>query len=110
MEWIEKLDGNVIVSDTDGVIVYMNEKATKQYVKEGDESLIGKKLQDCHNENSNRIIREIAETGKNNIYTIEKNGQKKMIFQSPWYIDGNFRGIIELSLEIPFEMPHYKRD
>jgi hypothetical protein len=27
MEWIDKLDGNVIVSDAQGTIIYMNEKA-----------------------------------------------------------------------------------
>ena len=44
-----------------------------------------------------------------NVYTIEKNGVKKMIFQSPWYKDGIYAGFVELSLEIPFEMPHFIR-
>ncbi|MHC1708648.1 MAG: PAS sensor protein [Bacteroidales bacterium] len=110
MEWIEKLDGNVIVSGKNGVIVYMNEKAINQYVKDGEESLIGKNLMDCHNEFSQKKIREIMDTGRNNIYTIEKKGKKKLIFQTPWFVDGVFSGIVELSLEIPFEMPHFVRD
>ena len=36
MEWIEKLDGNVIVSDADGKIIYMNEKALAAYEKDGE--------------------------------------------------------------------------
>ena len=28
----------------------------------------------------------------------------------PWYDNGEFGGYIELSMEIPFEMPHYIRE
>ena len=67
-------------------------------------------LMDCHNEDSRMKIREIMTTHQKNVYTIEKRGRKKIIYQAPW-MDGNvFKGIVELSLEIPFEMPHYKRD
>lgn len=110
MEWIEKLDGNVIVSDQEGFIIYMNEKALNQYVKDGEESILGKNLKECHKEASNQKIREIIETKKNNVYTIEKNGVKKIVHQSPWFVNGEFRGIVEFSLEIPFEMPHYIRE
>jgi transcriptional regulator with PAS, ATPase and Fis domain len=48
MEWIEKLDGNVIVSDAEGTIIYLNEKALSKYEKEGGKNLIGKNLMDCH--------------------------------------------------------------
>ncbi len=34
---------------------------------------------------------------------------KKMIFQTPWYKNGTYAGFMELSLEIPFEMPHFVR-
>jgi hypothetical protein len=43
---------------------------------------------DCHNENSRRIIREIMETHKKNVYSIEKRGRKKLICQTPW-MDGD---------------------
>ena len=110
MEWIEKLDGNVIVSDAEGTIIYMNEKAISNYEKEGGRNLIGKNLMDCHNETSKQKILEIMKTHKNNVYTIEKKGKKKIIYQSPWFSNGEFRGIIEFSLEIPFDMSHYLRD
>lgn len=109
MEWIEKLDGNVIVSDTDGKIIYMNEKAVLSYAKDGGSELIGRDLLECHSDVSKQKIMEIMATGKNNIYTIEKNGVKKLIYQSPWFSNGEFRGIIEFSLVIPAEMPHYIR-
>jgi hypothetical protein len=49
------------------------------------------------------------ETGETNVYTIEKNGVMKLIYQAPWYRDGARMGIVELSLEIPFDLPHFLR-
>ena len=45
-----------------------------------------------------------------NVYTIEKGGKKKLIYQTPWYKDGQYAGFVELSLVIPAEMPHFIRD
>ena len=109
MEWIEKLDGNVIVSDAEGKIIYMNEKALLHYEKDGGINLIGKDLLECHNESSRRKIMEIMTSGQKNVYTIEKKGKKKIIYQSPWFLNSEFRGIVEFSLEIPNEMPHFIR-
>jgi len=109
MEWIEKLDGNVIVSDAHGKIIYMNEKAIAHYEKDGGINLIGRDLLECHSEDSRKKILEIMRTGNKNIYTIEKMGKKKIVYQSPWFRDGEFRGIIEFSLGIPAEMPHFIR-
>ncbi|MDP3435243.1 MAG: hypothetical protein Q8T04_20070 [Bacteroidota bacterium] len=44
-----------------------------------------------------------------NSYTTEKNGIRKMIHQTPWIEDGEFKGLIEISFEVPMELPHYKR-
>ena len=109
MEWIEKLDGNVIVSDAAGKIIYMNERALSAYEKDGGRDLIGRDLLECHSETSRKKIMEIMATGEKNVYTIEKKGKKKIIYQSPWFVEGHFRGIVEFSLEIPFEMAHYVR-
>jgi transcriptional regulator with PAS, ATPase and Fis domain len=109
MEFIEKLDGNVIVSDADCKVIYMNERAVRAYEKDGGKDLIGRDLLACHSEASRNKILEIMASGQKNVYTIEKKGKKKIIYQSPWFVDGVFRGIVELSLEIPVEMPHFIR-
>lgn len=94
------------VCDTNGTIIYMNHKSRSTF--SGD--LIGKSLFDCHNPKSADKIREIMLTGIPNSYTIEKRGIKKLIHQSPWFEEGKMAGLIEISIEIPFEMSHFKRD
>ncbi len=99
----------VTVCDLDAKILYMNRRACRTFEKYGGESLIGKSLFDCHGERSSAMIRRFLQTGESNVYTIEKAGVKKLIHQSPWYKDGKIAGLVELSLELPAEMPHYVR-
>ena len=106
-EWVKEFPGKVEVCDKDGILLYMNEKAAQQ---EDKPHLIGTNILDCHPEPAKTKLKEMLEHGKPNIYTIEKKGVKKLIYQAPWYKDGQFAGLVELSLEIPFEMPHFIRD
>jgi len=106
-EWSKEMNCAVTVCDTEGMILYMNDKAKATYIKHGN--LIGKNLMDCHNERSKNIIRHLLDTGGKNAYTIEKNGIKKMIYQTAWCEKGIVRGLVEISMEIPEEMPHYVR-
>ena len=98
----------VTVCDTEGVILYMNEKARATYIRHGN--LIGSNLFGCHNERSREIIRRLLADGGTNVYTIEKNGVRKMIYQTPWRVDGVVGGLAEISMEIPAEMPHHIRN
>ena len=108
-EWADGLDCAVTVCDADAVIIYQNRKARKQYEAHGD--LIGRNLMDCHNERSQAIIRHILATGESNSYTIEKKGVRKMIYQTPWRdAGGNVAGLVEISMIIPEQMPHYVRE
>jgi transcriptional regulator with PAS, ATPase and Fis domain len=110
MEWIEKLDGSVIVSDISGKVIYANEKAGTTFVKPGEPPLEGRDLMACHNEHSREIILDMLKNRRKNVYTIEKKGIKKLIFQAPWTDNGELKGIVELSLEIPADMPHFVRE
>jgi hypothetical protein len=40
---------------------------------------------------------------------MEKHGLKKLIYQSPWYDSGQYSGFVEISLPVPFDMPHFIR-
>lgn len=105
--WADEVDCAVTVCDIEGVILYMNEKARATFAKHGD--LIGRNLFDCHSERSREMIRRMLATGGTNAYTIEKQGVRKMIYQTAWKEHGEIRGLVEISMEIPCEMPHYIR-
>lgn len=108
-QWINEFPGAIIVCDTEGIIFSMNNKAIKTFESDSGENLIGTNVLDCHPEPSKTTLKELFRTQKKNIYTIEKNGVKKLIYQAPWYRNGEYAGFVELSLEIPFEMPHFVR-
>ncbi|PKP38251.1 MAG: PAS sensor protein [Bacteroidetes bacterium HGW-Bacteroidetes-14] len=106
-QWAEELDCAVTVCDMNTVVLYMNAKARKTFEKYGD--LIGKNLMDCHGEKSAVKIKEMLATGTSNAYTIEKEGKRKMIYQAPWREAGEVKGLVEFSIELPGEMPHFIR-
>lgn len=108
-DWGKEFPAAVTVCDPEGIILAMNDKAAKGYEKDGGYNLIGSNMLDCHPEPARKKTEHLLAACEKNVYTIEKNGLKKMIFQSPWYKDGEYAGFVELSLEIPFEMPHFIR-
>ena len=78
-EWADEMNCAVTVCDTQGIILYMNEKACRTFAGHGN--LIGRNLFDCHSPKSQEKIRELLETGGVNAYTIEKKGVRKMSFR-----------------------------
>jgi DUF438 domain-containing protein len=110
MDWQNNFTGSIIVCDKGLNIIYLNEKAKMMFDENERDNAIGKNLLDCHNEESNKKINEIKENLKSNVYTIEKAGKTKLIYQSPLTENNEFKGIVEFSLEIPEVIPHFKRD
>ncbi len=108
VDWVKEYPGAVTVCDAEGIILYMNERAIKVLSGDG-KNLVGQSLMACHPEPARTKLAEMLKTKVANTYTIEKNGIKKMIHQSPWYTDGQYSGFVELSVEIPFSMPHFVR-
>lgn len=107
--WTHDFPGAITVCDRDGVILEMNAKAAQTFANSGGEALVGSNLLDCHPEPARSKLRRLLETGERNAYTIEKNGVHKLIYQTPWYENGEYRGLVELSLEIPAALPHFVR-
>lgn len=108
-DWIKQFPGAIIVCDREGVILAMNDKAAGTVESDGGDTLIGKNLLDCHPEPARSKVEKLLDRCERNIYTIEKNGVKKLIYQCPWFEEGQYAGFVELSLEIPFEMEHFVR-
>ncbi len=107
--WIKEFPAAITVCDPEGIILEMNDKAAKTFEKDGGLKLIGSNMFDCHPDRARSKVEQLLAARQKNVYTIEKNGVKKVIYQSPWYQDGQYAGFVELSLEIPFEMPHFVR-
>jgi len=107
--WVQEFPGAITVCDRDGIILEMNDKSAKVFEEDGGRQLIGANLLDCHPEPARIKLEELMEMQQANVYTIEKNGVKKLIYQTPWYQDGRYSGFIEMALEIPFQMPHFVR-
>lgn len=109
-DWAFRMNCAVTVADADCRIIYMNERSRQTFAARGGAALIGHNLMEYHNERSKAIIRRLLDEGGTNAYTIEKEGLRKMIFQSAWFdADGRVGGLVELSMVIPAEMPHYVR-
>ena len=104
--WARESPAAVTVCDRNGVILEMNDKSKRTF--SGD--FVGRNVLDCHPEPARTRLAELLANGKSNVYTIQKSGKKKLIYQSPWYKDGRFAGLVELSLELPEHLPHFRRD
>lgn len=108
-QWAEGLDCAVTVCDSEGIILYMNERSRTTFAKYGD--IIGHSLFEYHPERACEIIRRLLRDGASNTYSISKNGVKKIIHQTPWRLaDGSVGGLVEISMVVPEEMPHYVRE
>jgi hypothetical protein len=107
--WVKEFAGEVTICDPDGIITEMNDRSAEALAGEGGRALIGRNVLDCHPEPARSQLKHMLEARQSNVYTIEKNGVKKFIYQTPWYHQGEYAGFMELIVEIPFEMPHFLR-
>ena len=97
----------ITVSDKEGNVLYQNDSSVEV---NGD--VRGRNMMGCHNERSQQIIRHLVGDAATNAYTISKKGKRKLIYQTPWYEDEAKQavgGLIEFSIVLPDEMPHYDR-
>jgi transcriptional regulator with PAS, ATPase and Fis domain len=108
--WVREFAGAVTVCDPAGVILEMNNRAAQSFQDQGGKALIGTNMLDCHPEPARTKTRELLDSRRRNVYTIEKRGQKKLVYQAPWFQDGQYRGFVELVLEMPADMPHFVRE
>ena len=112
IDWAKNVSFAVTICDCKGFIIYANEKSQSVFAKHGP--LIGRNLKDCHPHKAWEMINLLLDTEKSNSYTIEKKGVKKIIHQTPWYEnEGDNKklgGLVEISIEIPFEMQNFIRE
>ena len=109
-DWITEFPAPITVCDAEGIILSMNNAALALFGDDGGEQLIGTNVLDCHPEPSRSKLLGMLKEGRENTYTIRKKGRTKLITQQPWYRDGVFAGIVEISLVLPDPLPHHDRD
>lgn len=107
--WVKNFPAAITVCDEKAIITEMNDTSVKVFENDGGKSLIGTNLLDCHPEPSKSELIEIMEQKRINVYTIEKDGKKKLIYQTPNYVNGEYKGFVELSIPLPDEMRHFVR-
>jgi len=108
--WVKDFPASITVCDGDGIILEMNDRAMASFADDGGAALIGTNVLDCHPEPARTQLQVMLATGEKNVYTIQKNGVKKLIYQAPWYEHGLYAGFVEFSLPIPESLPHFNRD
>lgn len=106
----DEFEGAVTICDLEGIITYMNNRSQEQFLKYGGIDLVGTNLLDCHPEPSRTKLIGLLKSQGTNTYTIEKRGIKKIIHQSPFFENGLYCGMVEISFVLPNILPHYIRE
>jgi transcriptional regulator with PAS, ATPase and Fis domain len=109
-DWVEGLPVAVTVTAADGTITAMNARSCETFAADGGAALIGKSVFDCHPPAARAESERLYAKPQPNHYTIKKHGQKKIIHQLPWYKNGTFGGVVEISIPIPESLRHFDRD
>jgi len=108
-EWFEQLPCSVTVCDKNYTILYMNDRAVEMNSKHGGKALVGKNLMDCHPPEAQKKLRRVMASGRPNVYTTERKGAKKLVYQCHWKRKERRAGLVELILELPSDIPNFVR-
>lgn len=99
----------VTVCDKNYTILYMNDKAAEADSEKGGKALVGKNLLDCHPPKAQEKLKKVMASDRPNVYTTERSGTKKLVYQCHWKKRGRVGGLVELSFELPSDMPNKVR-
>lgn len=108
-DYFEGADVAVTVCAKDGTILDMNQKSRKTFLRPGQSEILGNNVLDCHPEPARTMLADMLAHPRTNVYTVEKEGVKKLIFQTPWYDEGEYAGFMELSMVLPEVIPNRVR-
>lgn len=102
--WFEELPVGITVCDEKGIILSMNDRASLIFKKSGGKDLIGRSLLDCHPPQARQKVLELLEKKQPHAYTLEKKGIQYLLYQAPWYEEGQFKGFVEFILALPGQL------
>ena len=108
-DWVNELPAEIMVCDTHGIIREMNAEAGALFEADGGRSLLGSDVLECHPEPARSKLERMLEKRTANAYFNTEAGRKRFFFQAPWLLDGQYAGFVEISFEVPDEIPHFVR-
>ena len=108
-DWSYSFIGSITVCDPEGIILEMNEQAAKVFERFGGMKLIGSNMLECFPEEARGRVEKMLSSKTKNVYTLKQNGSKQLVYQTPWYQDGEYAGFVELILPIPMNIPNISR-
>ncbi len=109
LEWFKQLPCAVTICNKNYRSLYMNDKAAEVNSKEGGKDLVGKNLMDCHPPEAQDRLKNVTASGRPNVYTTERRGAKKLVYQCHWKKRGRVGGLLELSFELPRDIQNFVR-
>lgn len=109
-DWTREFPGAITVCDAEGIILSMNDAALALFDDDGGAALIGTNVLDCHPEPSRSKLLGMLRDGVSNTYTVRSKGRTKLITQQPYFAQGQFAGIVEISIVLPDPLPHHDRE
>lgn len=107
--WVKELPAEVMVCNSKGIITEMNLEAEVLFARDGGSGLLGTDVLDCHPEPSRSKLQGMMEKPVTNAYYSTENGEKRFVFQAPWTLDGQYAGFVEISFQVPDDIPHFVR-
>jgi PAS domain-containing protein len=108
-DWTFEFPAAITVTDEEGTILSMNLAAREVFAADGGAGLVGTSVLACHPEPSRTKVAGMLAGWDANHYTIAKEGRRKIIHQMPWFRGGRPAGLVEISIPIPEEIPHFDR-
>jgi transcriptional regulator with PAS, ATPase and Fis domain len=108
--WVKELPAEVMVCDPTGIILEMNAQAEAFFTTDGGRDLLGMNILGCHPEQALGKLEGLLNKHTTNAYFNIGNGEKRFFFQSPWYKEGQYAGLVEISFGVPEEIPHFVRE
>lgn len=99
-DWFTEVPYPVTVCDKDGIIVYMNRASIEEFESDGGGDLLGKSLLDCHPEPARIKLIDMLNRQMPHTYISKSDGKEYFVHESPWFENGEFKGLVEISIDI----------
>jgi hypothetical protein len=108
-DWFERLPCAITVCDDDYTVLYLNRRAAEVNAADGGKELVGRNLLSCHPARARSKLRAVMAGASPNVYTVDKNGVRKVVFQAHWRRGGRQAGLVEVTFELPYDAAHFVR-